>query len=95
MTTQDLAEVMASDSGLTKVQADKAINSRVSNLTNALKNNEEVHISDFGTFTTSRIPKNPGSGAAASGAGTGRSADYETIRVPNFEPGSKLLSAIR
>lgn len=95
MTTQDLAEAMASDSGLSKVQADKFLNSFVSNFTNALKKNEKVHIAGIGTFTTSRIPGNPRSGAAASGVGAGGSADYETICVPHFEPGSKLLSAIR
>ena len=90
MTTHDLAEVIATDSGLTKVQADRALNSLASNVTNALKNNEEVYIAGIGTFTTARIPTNKAAASAAQ-----NTSNLETTRVPRFEPGSELLTAIR
>ena len=45
MTTQDLANVIATESGLTTVQADKALSALATNVANALRNNEEVYIS--------------------------------------------------
>ena len=92
MNTQDLVEVISSDSGLTKVQADRALNALAANLTSALKNNEEVYIAGIGTFTTTRIPANGGSDAVATGSA---SANLETARIPQFQPGTELLSAVR
>ncbi|MCH7520044.1 MAG: HU family DNA-binding protein, partial [Candidatus Dadabacteria bacterium] len=43
MTTQDLANVIATESGLTNLQADKALSALAANISNALANNEEVY----------------------------------------------------
>ncbi|MCH8289258.1 MAG: HU family DNA-binding protein [Candidatus Marinimicrobia bacterium] len=90
MTNQDLVELIAADSGLTKLQADRALNSLATSLSNALKNNEEVYISGIGTFTTSRIPAEGDSSSAAQG-----SANIGTTRIPQFEPVTDLLAAVR
>ena len=90
MTNQDLVDLIATDSGLTKLQADRALNSLATSLSNALKNNEEVYIAGIGTFTTSRIPA-----AADSSSAAKDSANIGTTRVPIFEPVTDLLSAIR
>ena len=90
MNTRDLVEVISSDSGLTKVQADRALNSLASNITAALKKNEEVYIAGIGTFTTTRIPADSSSEALESA-----SANLETARIPQFQPGTELLSAVR
>ena len=90
MTNQDLVDLIATDSGLTKLQADRALNSLATSLSNALKNNEEVYIAGIGTFTTSRIPAEADSSSAAKD-----SANIGTTRVPIFEPVTDLLSAIR
>ena len=90
MTTQDLANVIATESGLTNVQADKALSALAANVANALRNNEEVYLAGIGTFTTSRIPTEMAGSSIASG-----SSKVETTRVPHFEPGKELLSAIR
>ena len=90
MTTQDLANVIATESGLTNLQADKALSALAANISNALKNNEEVYLAGVGTFTTSRIPSKMEGSSIASG-----STNLETTRVANFEPGKELLNAIR
>ncbi len=90
MTTQDLANVIATESGLTNIQADKALSALAANVANALRNNEEVYLAGLGTFTTSRIPKEMEGSSIASG-----STQVETTRVPHFEPGKELLNAIR
>ena len=90
MTNQDLVELIAADSGLTKLQADRALNSLATSLSNALKNNEEVYISGIGTFTTSRIPAEGDSSAAVQD-----SANISTTRIPQFEPVTDLLAAVR
>lgn len=90
MTTHDLAETIATDSGLTKVQADVALNSLASSLAKALRNNEEVYISGIGTFSTSRIPVD------TENAQTGKiQGNLDTARIPHFEPGNDLLTAVR
>ena len=90
MTTQDLANVIATESGLTNLQADKALSALAANIANALKNNEEVYLAGIGTFTTSRIPSKMEGSSIASGA-----TKLETTRVPHFEPVKELLNAIR
>ena len=90
MTTQDLANAIAAESGLTSIQADKALSALAANVVNALRNNEEVYLAGIGTFTTSRIPKEMEASSIANG-----STRLETTRVPHFEPTNDLINAIR
>ena len=90
MTNQDLVDLIATDSGLTKLQADRALNSLATSLSNALKNNEEVYIAGIGTFTTSRIPVEADSSSGAEG-----SANISATRIPVFEPVTDLVNAVR
>ena len=92
MDTRDLVKVISSDSGLTKVQADRALNSLASNITAALKKNEKIYIAGFGTFMTTRVPADSSSEALKAGSA---SANLETARIPQFKPGNELLSAVR
>ena len=89
MTTQDLANVITTESGLTNIQADKALSALAAYVANVLRNNEEVYLAGIGTFTTTRIPSNMEGTSIASG-----STNLETTRVPYFEPGKELLNAI-
>lgn len=90
MTTQDLANAVATESGLTNLQADRALSALAANIVTALNNNEEVYLAGIGTFTTSRIPSKMENSSIASG-----STNLETTRVPHFEPGKELINAIR
>ena len=91
MNTRDLIEVISSESGLTKLQTDKALNSLAANLTIALKKDEEVYIAGIGTFTTGRIKDNENTDPNNTDNAAGNSG---TTRIPQFQPGTELLSAV-
>lgn len=89
MTKKELAEIIAANCEVTKKKAEEIINFTFNSITSALKVNEEVRISDFGTFkTTMRAERNgvnPKTG--------------EKIKIPSkvaavFKPAAKLREAV-
>jgi len=68
MTKSDLAQELSNKLGITKLDADKAVDSLIGNITDALKRGERVNISGFGTFALSereaRTGRNPKTGEA-------------------------------
>ncbi len=68
MTKADLVEKIAKDAGITKVQAEKAANSALAAMTDALKAGDKVTLVGFGSFGVSerkaRVGRNPQTGAA-------------------------------
>ncbi|HEX9024192.1 MAG TPA: HU family DNA-binding protein [Geobacteraceae bacterium] len=68
MTKADLVEKIAKDAGITKVQAEKAANSALAAMTDALKTGDKVTLVGFGSFSVSerkaRVGRNPQTGAA-------------------------------
>jgi nucleoid DNA-binding protein len=67
MTKADLVDKIAKDAGITKAQADKATNSFLEGVTEALKAGDKVSFVGFGSFSVSdrkaRIGRNPQTGA--------------------------------
>ena len=90
MNKQELIAAIATDSGLTKVEAEKALNSVTSNITAALTKKDKVTLGGFGTFSTSdraaRIGRNPR---------TGESINIAATTVPKFKAGKELKAAIK
>jgi len=90
MNKQELIAAIATDSGLTKVEAEKALNSMTSNITAALTRKDKVTLVGFGTFSTSdraaRIGRNPR---------TGESINIAATTVPKFKAGKELKTAIK
>ena len=90
MNKQELIAAVASDSGLTKVEAEKALNSVTSNITSALKGRDKVTLVGFGTFSTSdraaRQGRNPR---------TGETIHIAASTVPKFKAGKELKTAIK
>ena len=90
MNKQELIAAIATDSGLTKVEAEKALNSVTSNITAALTRKDKVTLVGFGTFSTSdraaRIGRNPR---------TGESINIAATTVPKFKAGKELKTAIK
>ncbi len=85
MTKAELVAQIAEDAGLTKVQAEKALNSFIESITAALKAGDKVSLIGFGTFSSitraARTGRNPQTGAA--------------IKIPaktsgKFSPGKEL-----
>lgn len=90
MNKQELIAAIATDSGLTKVEAEKVLNSVTSNITAALTRKDKVTLVGFGTFSTSdraaRIGRNPR---------TGESINIAATTVPKFKAGKELKAAIK
>ena len=92
MNTRDLVEVISSESGLTTLQADRALNSLAANLTIALKKDEEVYIAGIGTFTTARLANDENTDTNTTDNVAGNTG---TSRIPQFQPGTELIAAVR
>lgn len=85
----NLISAVASKSGLTKVQAEKAVRSTIESITGELANGGKVTLIGFGTFSVyeraARTGKNPRTGA--------------TIKIPSkkvakFKPGKSLTELV-
>ena len=90
MTKAELVDVMASESGLKKVDAARALEAFMVGITDALKEGKKVTLVGFGSFEAkqraARMGRNPQTG--------------ETVKIParkvvSFKVGSKLKEAVK
>lgn len=85
MTKADLVAKMAEEAGLTKVQAEKALNSFITATTAAVKAGDKVTLVGFGTFSAvtraARTGRNPQ---------TGKTIKIEAKTNGKFTPGKSL-----
>ncbi|PLX82546.1 MAG: DNA-binding protein HU [Desulfuromonas sp.] len=89
MTKADLVNVMAEKAGLSKADAEKALNGFVAAVTDALKSGEKVSLVGFGTFSVgeraARTGKNPQTGATI---------NIPAAKSPKFKAGKALKDAV-
>ena len=89
MNRADLIEKITKDAGVSKVQADMAINSVLGGVLGTLKKGGSVTLVGFGTFSVgnrkARTGRNPQTGAAIKIAAK---------KVPKFSAGMKLKKAV-
>jgi DNA-binding protein HU-beta len=89
MNKSDLVEAMATDAGISKAAAAKALDSLMSNVKKTLKDGGKLALVGFGSFTVkeraARDGRNPQSGALIK---------IPARRVVSFKPGSELKSAV-
>jgi len=89
MSKQALVEFMASEAGLTKADATRALEAFVAGVTKSLKKGEKVTLVGFGTFDAkhraAREGRNPQTGATVK---------ISARVVPSFKAGSKLKDAL-
>lgn len=89
MTKADLIDGLANKLGLNKNEAEKAVNIVLDDIISALKQNERVNISGFGTFSVStrqaRTGRNPK---------TGESIQISESRSAKFKPGKQLKDSL-
>lgn len=85
MTKTDLIAKIAEGAGLTKVQAEKALNCFISETTSAIKAGDKVTLVGFGTFSAStraaRTGRNPQ---------TGKAIEIPAKKSGKFAPGKDL-----
>lgn len=89
MNKGDIIDLMASRVGISKVQANNAIDTLLDGITTSLKKNERVALVGFGTFSTTnrkaRTGRNPQNGAPLKIAAR---------RVVKFAAGTELKAAV-
>ncbi len=89
MNKTELVASIASESGLTKADAARALEATVSTITKALKGGDPVAIIGFGTFKVAdraaRTGRNPQTGAEM---------QIPAARVPKFSAGKGLKEAV-
>ncbi len=89
MNKNDLVAAVASNTGLSKSDAAKAVDGIISSVTSALRNGNSVRLVGFGTFsvghrkaTTGRNPR------------TGERIQIAAKNVPKFKSGKTLKAAV-
>ncbi len=90
MNKNDLVAAVSDDSGLTKSDATRAVDSVFDAITKALKTGTEVRLVGFGTFSVSNrkasIGRNPRTGATI---------QIKAMRVPKFRASKTLKDAVK
>lgn len=89
MNKTELVEKVATSAGLTKTQADAAVNALVATLTDVLKSGDKITLKGFGTFEVrqreARMGRNPK---------TGESMPIAASKVPAFKASSSLKKVV-
>ena len=90
MTKEEMINIMADESGISKKQAGEALQAFMGGVTTQLQDGKKVSFAGFGTFTVShrkaRTGRNPQTGAAI---------DIPATTVPVFKAGKHLKQAVR
>ena len=89
MNKQQLVEAMASKSGLTKVDTEKALKAFVDVVTDELKNGGKVQLVGFGTFEVAERAERQGRNPK-----TGESITIGASKSPKFKAGKALKDAV-
>lgn len=89
MTKAELIEKLSERTGLSKVQAEVAVNTTVSSIQEALSRGDKVELRGFGSFRVrqrqARMGRNPKTGSAV---------DVPAKKVPYFKAGKELQEII-
>lgn len=90
MTKKDLVSKIASDAGISKASADKAVNSLIDNVSKTLKKGGKVTFVGFGTFSVKKRAARTGRNPQ-----TGETIKIKAAKVPKFSPGKSLKDAVK
>jgi nucleoid DNA-binding protein len=85
----ELAQQVAEQAGLSRSQANKAVDAVLESITTALQQNDEVRLTGFGSFkvtqTKARTGRNPR---------TGETLNIAAGKRPTFTAGSRLKQSV-
>ncbi len=90
MTKSDLIDKIASEAGLSKADAGRALEALLDSIRKALKKNQKVTLVGFGTFSVSKRKARKGRNPR-----TGQEIRIPATKVPKFTPGKGLKDAIK
>lgn len=90
MNKSELVETIANNTGVTKADANRVIDTFMHAVTDALKNGDQVVLPGFGSFST-------GNRAARTGRNpqTGQAIEIKASRVAKFKAGKSLKEAVQ
>lgn len=89
MNKNELISRIASETGLTKTDAAKAVDAFVSSISSALKSGGEVRLVGFGTFAVSKRSATTGRNPR-----TGQSIKIPARNQPKFRAGKVLVDSV-
>jgi len=89
MNKNDLVAAVADSAGLTKVDAAKAVDSVLENITASLKKQKEVRLVGFGTFSVAKRAASEGRNPR-----TGEKIKIPASKRPKFSAGKALKDAV-
>ena len=89
MNKSELIGSIAELSGLTKIDAEKALMAFIKTVENALKNGDEIRLIGFGTFLAQQKRE-----STARNIKTGEKITVAAKRVPKFKAGQTLKDAV-
>ena len=89
MNKNELITKVAEKSGLSKKDAEKAVNSIMQTITDTLGKKEKVQLVGFGTFEVRHRPARKGHNPA-----TGEEISIKASNAPVFKPGKALKDAL-
>ncbi len=90
MNKGDLIDRMASDAGITKAQAQDALDSFLESTTGTLKKGNKVTLIGFGTFSVSKRSARKGRNPQ-----TGKEINIPAKKVVKFKPGKELSDKVK
>lgn len=90
MTKAEIVAAMAKASGSTKTAAEKALNSLISSVRDALKKGRRVTLMGFGTFAVGRRAARNGRNPR-----TGKIIKIPAAKVPRFKASRALKTAVK
>ena len=89
MTKAELIAGVAKDCKSSKAAAEKALNAITNNITKALKKNDKITLTGFGTFSVSKRRARKGRNPQ-----TGAEIKIAACSVPKFKAGKELKKAV-
>jgi DNA-binding protein HU-beta len=89
MNKSELIDAVASDSGLTRADSARAIESLVGTVSKTLKKGDEVNITGFGKFSVVKRAARQGVNPR-----TGERVKIKASKAPKFSPGASLKQAV-
>lgn len=89
MNKGDLINKIAESAGLTKAQAENALNAVLDGISGSLKGNDPVTLVGFGTFSVSRREARSGRNPQ-----TGKTININAKNIVKFKPGKKLSDSV-
>ena len=90
MTKEQMIERMATEAGITKAQATRAMKSMIANITKSLKKGNKVTFVGFGSFDVTKRKARTGRNPQ-----TGAEIRIPAAKVPKFKAGKALKDAVR